>query len=38
MREVTSSLDGPPSKKRNLTKSTVDKWITDNDKALSSST
>ena len=39
-RAASSSLECPPAKKRNLTrtKSTVDRWITDNDKALSTST
>ena len=37
-RSASSSLECPPAKKRKITKSTVDKWITDNDKALSTST
>ena len=39
-RAVSSSLECPLAKKRNLTytKSTVDRWIADNDKALSTST
>ena len=35
---ASSSLKCPPAKKRNITKSTVDKWIADKDKALSTST
>ena len=37
-RSASSSLECPSAKKRNLTKSTVDRWIADNDKALSTST
>ena len=37
-RSASSSLERPPAKKRNLMKSTVDRWIADNDKALSTST
>ena len=37
-RSASSSLECPPAKKRNLTKSMVDKWIADNDKVLSTST
>ena len=35
---ASRSLECPPAKKRNLTNSTVDKWIADNNKALSTST
>ena len=35
---ASSSLECPPAKKRNLTKSTVNKWIADNDKVLSTRT
>ena len=35
---ASSSLECPPATKLNLTKSTVDKWFADNDKALSTST
>ena len=35
---ASNSLECPPAKKRNLTKSTVDKWIADDDKVLSTST
>ena len=37
-RSASSILECPPAMKRNLTKSMVDKWIADNDKALSTST
>ena len=37
-RSASSSLKCPSAKKRTLTKSTVDRWIADNDKALSTST
>ena len=37
-KRAASSLEGPPAKKRSVMKSTADKWIADNDKALSTST